>query len=212
MSLEIRQEPVTSGTLAAHGSISIAFEVNRVLQVMLADGGLGGISLTETALSETALSETALSETTGADPYVKDYDASEGEGPARWAKRFDLSNWGLLTAWHDGTRVGGAVIAFRTPDLYMLEGRDDVAMLWDLRVASERRGAGFGSALFGAVEDWAADRGAGWLKIETQNVNTAACRFYVKLGCVLGGIDRFAYPDLPEEVRLLWWKRLQRRL
>jgi GNAT superfamily N-acetyltransferase len=200
MSLEIRQEAVTSDALAAHGTISIAFEVDRVLQVMLADGGLGGISLTETALSET----------TGADPYVKDHDASEGEGPARWAERFDLSNWGLLTAWHHGTRVGGAVIAFRTPDLYMLEGRDDVAVLWDLRVASERRGSGVGSALFGAVEDWAVARGADWLKIETQNVNTAACRFYVKMGCVLGGIDRFAYPDLPEEVRLLWWKRLQK--
>jgi hypothetical protein len=29
-----------------------------------------------------------------ADPYVKDYDAIEGEGPSRWAKRFDVSTWG----------------------------------------------------------------------------------------------------------------------
>jgi GNAT superfamily N-acetyltransferase len=193
MSLEIRQEAVTGDALAAHGSISIAFEVNRVLEVTLADGGLGGISLTETAVAE---------------PYLKDHDASEGEGPGRWAGLFDLSNWGLLTAWRDGTRVGGAVIAFRTPSLYMLEGRDDVAALWDLRVARGQRGAGIGSALIAAVEDWAAARGAGWLKIETQNVNTAACRFYVKTGCVLGAIDRFAYPDLPHEVRLVWWKRL----
>jgi GNAT superfamily N-acetyltransferase len=193
MSLEIRQEAVTSGALAEHGSISIAFEVDRVLEVMLADGGLGGISLTETAVAE---------------PYLKDHDTSEGEGPARWAGLFDLSNWGLLTAWRGGTRVGGAVIAFRTPLLYMLEGRDDVAALWDLRVAPEQRGAGVGSALFGAVEDWAAARDAGWLKIETQNVNARACRFYVRMGCALGGIDRFAYPDLPDEVRLVWWKRL----
>lgn len=193
MSLEIRQEAVTSGALADHGSISIAFEVNRVLEVTLPDAGLGGIPLTATP---------------AADPYLRDHDASHGEGPARWARQFDLSNWGLLTAWRDGTRVGGAVIAFRTPRLYMLEGRDDVAALWDLRVAPEQRGTGVGSALLGAVEDWATARGAGWLKIETQNVNTAACRFYAKMGCVLGAIDRFAYPDLPHEVRLVWWKPL----
>jgi GNAT superfamily N-acetyltransferase len=191
MSLAIQQEAVTPGALAGYASISIAFDVDRVLQVTLADGGMGGISLTETPV---------------APPYVKDYDAGEEERPARWAERFDVSNWGLLSAWRDGTRAGGAVIAFRTPDVYMLEGRDDVAVLWDIRVARDQRGAGTGSALFRAVEEWSAARGAGWLKIETQNVNTAACRFYRKMGCTLGGIDRFAYPGLPGEARLLWWK------
>lgn len=194
MSLEIRQEAVTPGALGEHARISIAFTVDRVLEVTLADGGMGGMSLTETRV---------------ADPYVKDYDADEGEGPTRWAALFDVSNWGLLSAWRDGTRVGGAVIAFRTPDVYMLEGRNDVAVLWDIRVAPEQRGTGAGSALLHAVEGWAGARGAGWLKIETQNVNTAACRFYRKMGCTLGGIDRFAYPGLPGEVRLLWWKALQ---
>jgi ribosomal protein S18 acetylase RimI-like enzyme len=69
-------------------------------------------------------------------------------------------------------------------------------------------GAAAGSALFRAAEGWAGARGCGWLKIETQNVNAAACRFYRKMGCALGGIDRFAYPELPDEVQLLWWKAL----
>jgi hypothetical protein len=32
-------------------------------------------------------------------------------------------------------------------------------------------------------------------------------------GGLVGAIDRFAYPDLPDEVQLLWWKALapQRR-
>ena len=54
--------------------------------------------------------------------------------------------------------------------------------------------------------EWAQGRGCAWLKIETQNVNVAACRFYRKMGCTLGAVDRFAYPELPGEVRLLWWK------
>ena len=124
MSLEIRQESVTGDALAAHGSVSIAFEVDRVLAVTLADGGIGGISLTETAAPS---------------PYLRDHDASQGEGPERWARLFDLSNWGLLTAWRDVTRAGGAVIAFRTPSLYMLEGRDDVGALRLRTVATKDR-------------------------------------------------------------------------
>jgi GNAT superfamily N-acetyltransferase len=193
MSLEVRQEALTPGALSEHGRISIAFVVDRILDVTLADGGLGGMALTMTPVT---------------DPYVKDYDAIEEEGPARWAERFDLSNWGLIRACRDGTRVGGAVIAYRTADLHMLGGRDDVAALWDIRVAPDQRGTGVGSALFRAAENWASARGCGWLKIETQNVNVAACRFYRQMGCALGAIDRFAYPELPSEVQLLWWKAL----
>jgi ribosomal protein S18 acetylase RimI-like enzyme len=196
MSLEIRQEALTPKALGEHARISIAFVVDRILAVTLADGGLGGMLLTETPVAE---------------PYVKDYDAIEGEGPSRWARRFDISNWGMIGACRDGARVGGAVIASRTADLHLLGGRDDVAALWDIRVAPGQRGMGVGSALFRAAEGWAGSRGCAWLKIETQNVNTAACRFYQQMGCTLGGIDRFAYPGLPGEVQLLWWKALQVR-
>ena len=196
MSLEIQQEAPTPGALSEHGRISIAFVVDRILEVTLADGGLGGMSLTMTPV---------------ADPYVKDYDAIAGQGPARWAERFDVSNWGFIGACRDGTRVGGAVIAFRTADLHMLDGRDDVAVLWDIRVAPGQRGAGVGSALFRAAANWARAHGCGWLKIETQNVNAAACCFYQKMGCALGAIDRFAYPEQPHEVQLLWWKALHAR-
>ena len=42
------------------------------------------------------------------------------------------------------------------------------------------------------------------MKVETQNINVPACRFYARMGCELGTIDRFAYPDLPGETQLLW--------
>jgi len=196
MSLDIREEPLTPAVLSEHASIPIAFVVDRILEVRLLDSGRGGISLTETAVT---------------DPYVKDYDALEGAGPQRWPGRFDVSNWGLITARRDGASVGGAVIASKTPGLHMLGGRDDVAVLWDIRVSPRERGGGVGSALFRAAEDWATARGCRWLKIETQNVNVPACRFYHKMGCTLGAIDRYAYPDQPAEVRLLWWKALATR-
>jgi GNAT superfamily N-acetyltransferase len=193
VSVEIRQEAATPGALSEHARVSIAFVVERVLEVRLPDDGLGGMLLADVPVAH---------------PYVKDYDAIEGERPGQWARRFDISNWGMIGAYQHGARVGGAVIAFRTAGLCMLGGREDVAVLWDIRVAPGHRGGGVGSALFRAAEDWAGARGCSYLKIETQNVNSAACRFYQKMGCTLGAIDRFAYPEFPGEVQLLWQKAL----
>jgi GNAT superfamily N-acetyltransferase len=167
VSLDIRQEALTVTALQEYAAVLIAFMVDRILQVTVVGGGLGGLAVTETAVI---------------DPYAKDYDAGEAAAPARWPERFDTSNWGLICARRDGTTVAGAVVAHKTPGLRMLGGRDDIAVLWDIRVAPGERSAGIGSALFQAAADWAVTRRCGWLKIETQNVNAAACRFYQKMG------------------------------
>ena len=60
--------------------------------------------------------------------------------------------------------------------------------------------------LFKAAVEWAASRGCQQLKVETQNINYAGCRFYAKQGWVLGGINSFAYAECPDEVQLLWYK------
>lgn len=177
--------------LRAHGEVPIAFLVERILAVSVIDGGLGGITLTELEVDS---------------PWVKDYDAIEGEGPTRWLKRFDTSTWGLLAAHEGGRRIGGAVVAFDSPDLRMLEGRQDLAHLWDMRVQPDARSTGVGSALFRAVEELCRKRGCRTLQVETQNINFAACRFYARMGCSLGAINRFAYPSLPDETQLLWFK------
>jgi hypothetical protein len=46
------------------------------------------------------------------------------------------------------------------------------------------------------------------LKIETQNSNVAACRFYAREGCQLRGIHPGAYADFPDEIQLLWYIEL----
>jgi GNAT superfamily N-acetyltransferase len=189
--VEIAEEPIAN--LARHAEVPIAFRVERVLDVSLVDGGLGGIVISEAQVAAA---------------WVKDYDAIKGEGPTRWAKRFDLSNWGLI-AGHDGSgRVGGAVVAFNTAGVNMLEGRSDVAVLWDMRVRPDVRSTGIGTMLFGAVVDWARDRNCRLLKVESQNTNVPACQFYRRMGCTLASFDRFAYPDLPNDVQLVWVKEL----
>lgn len=189
MNIKINEESIVVAPELAR--IPISFKVESILEVAAADGGLGGLILSERRLEI---------------PYVKDYDMMEGENPTEWPARFDVSNWGLIGAHSNGMRIGGAVIAFNTQGVNMLEGRRDLAVLWDIRVSPEARGRGVGSALFQAVEAWAAERGCGQLKIETQNINVPACRFYARQGCTLGSINRFAYCELPDEVQLLWYK------
>src|SRR5262249_41079941 len=138
----------------------------------------------------------------------KDYDAIGGEQPQLWASRFNMSSWGVFKAEVEERRVGGAVVAFDTPDFTMLEGRNDLAVLWDIRVSPEARGQGIGAALFRAAEAWAKVKGCRQLKIETQNINVPACRFYARQGCVLKAINRRAYVKLPDEVQMLWYKDL----
>ena len=191
MDIQLSEAPLSA--LAELATVSTAFEVRRTLDVAVQDAGPDRFSLSERRLDV---------------PYVKNYDAIEGEGPNHWARRFDLSNWGLILARAKGRCVGGAVMAFKTPGLAMLEDRSDLAVLWDIRVAPELRGQGVGSALFHAAEAWAAAKGCRQLKVETQNINLAACRFYARQGCTLGAIDRCAYREFPAEVQLIWYKEL----
>ena len=187
MDLEIREEPI--GSLGEHAEIPIAYLVDKILEVSVSDGGLGGIILQERTVDA---------------PYIKDYDAIKGEGPTRWPKRFDVTNWGLLAVYEGETRIGGAVVAFKTPNLEMLGADSDVAALWDIRIRPDVRHSGIGSFLFRAVREWARVRGCTQIRIETQNVNLPACRFYAEMGCTLESINRFAYPELPEEAQILW--------
>lgn len=129
-------------------------------------------------------------------PFRKDYDALES--PLEWPHRFDVRNWTRLVV-----EGGGAVVAWNTPGIDMLEGRTDLAVLWDIRVAPARRGQGVGRALVTEAVEWARERGCVEMKVETQDVNVAACRFYAATGFLLSEIVPDAYAGL-DETMLLW--------
>ena len=191
----IRVAEESEATLHEYARVSIAFEVQHVLDVRRSRPERGEFVTAERAI---------------ATPWLKDYDATPDEGPLAWPDRFDLSRWGFFAAYAGSVRVGGAAVAMRSVEIEQLEGRDDLALLWDIRVAANARGHGVGTALLEAVESWTLDRGGSWLKAETQDINVPACRFYARHGFHLRAIDRRAYPDFPDETQLLWYKELDR--
>ena len=190
--IDIREEPIAN--LPTYATLSIAFEVDRVFDVIEREGNPCGVELIERKLDAA---------------WTKDYDAVAGNDPTRWLTMFDLTNWGMLLAREDGRLVGGAVIAYRTQGVHVLRGRSDLAVLWDIRVAHAERGKGIGKALFAAVEEWARTIGCLDLEIETQNINVGACKFYRRQRCELVSVNRGAYPDFPDEVQLVWGKRVE---
>lgn len=192
MKMQIGIVEENENVLAEYEKISIAFQVKTRLRVELLDQGLSGMRLIEEKTT----------------PFIKDYDANAGEKPSDWARSFDLSNWGILSAFDKGERVGGAAVAWKTPAVNMLDGRDDLACLWDIRVAPDYRAAGVGRQLFTRAIVWARARKCRQIKIETQNINVPACRFYVRQGCELGAVNRFAYPKFMNEVQLIWYRNV----
>jgi GNAT superfamily N-acetyltransferase len=189
--IDLREE--STSALPEHASVAMVVTVRTRLELTVADGGLGGLVLAERPVAA---------------PYLKDYDADSEGGPRKWPQEFDVTAWGVIAAFDGARRIGGVVVAFDTAGLIMLEGRRDLAVVWDIRVAAEYHRQGVGTRLFRAAEAWAADRGCRELKVETQNVNVPACRFYRRLGCSLGAINRFAYPEFPDEIQLIWHKHL----
>jgi GNAT superfamily N-acetyltransferase len=177
-----------SSVLSDYADIPIAFEIRHFLEVVPIE----------------SKSEFLLKERPVKIPFVKDYDAIPGAHPSEWAAQFDVSAWGFLSAQVSGNCVGRAAIATKTPSLAILGPSDDVALLWDIRVAPEFRGNGVGSALFGTAKAWAERQGCRELKVETQNINVAACRFYEKQGCKLVAVNSRVYDGLPDELQLIW--------
>ena len=191
--MAVKIEEIGADNLLRYKEIPIAFEVKSVIQVDLIEGGLGGIKLHEEKIMSS---------------YIKDYDAYQDGGPEEWPRRFDIHNWGIFLALDGAQPVGGAAVAFNTPNMHMLDGRSDLALLWDLRVHPDFRRCGIGTKLFNHAVNWSRKQGEKQLKIETQNTNVPACRFYAKRGCHLGEINRYGYaghPEVGNEVMLIWY-------
>jgi ribosomal protein S18 acetylase RimI-like enzyme len=175
-----------------YDSIPMRVNVKSYYKIEKIDRGLGGFTFVEAPVDE---------------PYIKDFCAGGDESAVRW-ERFGLSTWAFFMAFDGEKPVGAVAVASRSKTANMLAGRDDLAVLWDIRVHDDYKGQGIGQALFDMAVNWSREQGLSQLKIECQNNNIPAVKFYHKQGAVLSAIDEYAYYNEPEyrhETMLIWF-------
>ena len=173
-----------------YDSISMNVDVRSEYRIKRIDNGLGGMVFEEIPVT----------------PYIK--DLSVYERATEYEKEFDITYWSFYMAFDDEKPVGAATVAAKTDKLYMLAGRDDVCVLWDIRVADGYKHQGIGQKMLDlAIKDAKAE-GYRPMIIECQNNNVPACKFYHKQGARLSKLDMYAYydePDCRNEVQFLWY-------
>ena len=182
----LSRQPVVD--LRERASLPSVFEAQSVLDVRQSSGGFEPVQ----RLIEV--------------PSRRNYDRYEG--PLTWSRDFDTTAWDLISAFVDERRIGGIIVAAGHPGVALFEGRTDPSGLWDLRVASAYPRLGIATTLCRAARKWAQQRGCIERKVETQNTNPAACKFYLHNGFVLFDVRPGAYRELPDDVQLIWRMRL----
>jgi ribosomal protein S18 acetylase RimI-like enzyme len=131
--------------------------------------------------------------------YVKRAGYDFGAGfQAELAARIAVGQGLYLAAEHDGQIVGFLDVE---PDGW----RPTATMLW---VAVDRpwRGHGIGRRLIERAIDWTRSRGLRALVLETQTTNIDACRFYLRVGFTLSGVqDPYYFDERVAEEQALFW-------
>ena len=81
------------------------------------------------------------------------------------------------------------------------------AFIDDLVVDAAHRRNGVGTMLMDAAVRWGKENGYHGISLETQDNNLIACRFYLKYGFKLGGIDIRSYNAFPnrDEIALYFY-------
>lgn len=179
---------VTKQDLGEYAQIPMWLKVTSKYELEKVNGGLGGILLKEVKVDE----------------YIKDLGVYEK--PLEWEEQFNISNWGFFIAYDNDKPIGGAALVYNTEGVNLLRNRKDIVVLWDIRIAPEYKARGIGSEIFSHIIDWSKDRNCKQIKIETQNNNVPACKFYAKQGAKLAQIDEYAYyGEDDDEVMLMWY-------
>jgi ribosomal protein S18 acetylase RimI-like enzyme len=187
----IEYKQIGKDSFSLYDSIPMKVLVKTIFEVERINAGLGGFVFTEKPVAE----------------YIKNLGSytimTELE------KRFDLSNWAFFMAFSDSKPVGAASVVSNCSAIRLLDGRDDLSVLWDIRIDDDYKSQGIGSKLLNLALEWSKKKKLRQMKIECQNNNVPACRFYHKHGAYVGAINEYAYyKEKEDEVQLIWYMDL----
>lgn len=140
-------------------------------------------------------------------PYRKRYADDDATGAAPRIADSYLQN-------DDDTAAYLVMVRGRAAGLLLLSrGWNGFALIEQIEVDRAQRRRGLGTLLLAQAEHWAREHGLAGLRLETQDVNVAACELYARNGFVLGGFDRCLYAAIPAhraETALYWYRLFDR--
>lgn len=125
-------------------------------------------------------------------PYIKGYSSDSGD----YADYIDNPDKTVFFAY-SGAECVGQIILKKDWNRY--------AFIEDICVVKSARRQGIGTALIQKAVEWAKNSGLKGLALETQDNNLLACRFYVKCGFVIGGVDTMLYRNFGNEESAVFW-------
>ncbi len=103
----------------------------------------------------------------------------------------EMSGNSVFVGAYDGGKCVGLAILQQAFFKYMY--------LYDLKVDAGYRGRGVGALLIGKSKRIAVQRGYRGLYTQGQDNNLGACRFYLKMGFEIGGLDTRVYEGTSQE-------------
>ncbi|CEG26210.1 GNAT family N-acetyltransferase [Bacillus sp. B-jedd] len=189
----INYKEIDKSYFEQYDTIPMLVHVKSILALKKIENGLGGILLEETPVKE----------------YIKDLGSYAKA--TEYAAEFDITNWGFFMAFDGEKPIAAATIVAKPKDIRLVDGREDLCLLWDLRVDDCYKQQGVGTTLLNMSVEWSRSKGYQQMKIECQNNNVQACKFYKKQGAVLGKVDEYAYyteAAVKNEVQLVWYLNL----
>lgn len=142
--------------------------------------------------------ETALNHISSIAPYNKTYD---------FESDFQVND-------HNPSVIIVANSAENIIEGYMMVSLDwnNCVIIEDFCVDSKHRGKGIGKLLMDEAVRWTTQIGLGTIRLETQNTNVPACRFYERYGFRLGGYDLYLYSAIEKggrnEIALFYYLNL----
>lgn len=127
--------------------------------------------------------------------YVKSYPNDDVD----YSVYIDNPDKSIFLAYSNGQCVGQIILR---------KDWNKYAFIEDICVSQSARGQGIGTALIQKAAEWAKGAELDGLALETQDNNLLACRFYLKCGFVIGGVNTMLYKNFqPDEMAIYWYLR-----
>ncbi|UOQ46857.1 GNAT family N-acetyltransferase [Gracilibacillus caseinilyticus] len=115
-----------------------------------------------------------------------------------WQAYIDNNSKALFLAYSDGNCIG---------QVRIIKDVNRFCYIENIAIIKSARRQGVGKLLLHKAEEWAKAQKLVGLSLEAQDDNLGACRFYLKHGFKLGGMDTYRHYINPNiDTALFWYK------